>query len=380
MKKVIQTLGTALTALVLLMVLTGCSQEETVIKEAGEMMDNGQFKGAMHAILKLSDKQILASDTLMQMLATAYYAQTNFPVDNVAKNCVDLDFTPDGKYAVVKDLDDKRIKFFYYPEMVAAQAVDTPTYPFALEYSPDGKIFAVALDDNSILIYDAEKKEPIKELKGHTNRVRDIVFLNVSILYSSSNDQHVAIWNLKSGELIDKQKAHSKNIKGLALSKDRSLLATASNDGTSVVFGIKDGSVGEALIRVRHNRNYVNSVAISPDNKLLVTASGSDGAKIWDMATGNLIRQIPLKDALASVEFSDDGSLLLFGGSRGLYPVEVESGKILAMIPTRRESTWTVKLQDNDSFIAGGKTHFWKGELLRGQKLIDAANKYLAEK
>lgn len=380
MKKVIQTLGTALTALVLLMVLTGCSQEQTVIKEAGEMMDNGQFKGAMHTILKLSDKQILASDTLMQMLATAYYAQTNFPVDNVAKNCVDLDFTPDGKYAVVTDLDDKRIKFFYYPEMVAAQAVDTPTYPFALEYSPDGKIFAVALDDNSILIYDAETKEPIKELKGHTNRVRDIVFLNDSILYSSSNDQHVAIWNLKSGELIDKQKAHSKNIKGLALSKDRSLLATASNDGTSVVFGVKDGSVGEAMIRVRHNRNYVNSVAISPDNKLLVTASGSDGAKIWDMATGNLIRRIPVKDALASVEFSDDGSLLLFGGSRGLYPVEVESGKILAMIPTRRESTWTVKLQGNDSFIAGGKTHFWKGELLRGQKLIDAANKYLAEK
>lgn len=93
----------------------------------------------------------------------------------------------------------------------------------------------------------------------------------------------------------------------------------------------------------------VNALAFSPDGKLLATGSGdpsrSGEIKIWESATGRLVRDIdrPHKDAVISLAFSADGTQLASGAAdhavrlweaasgRQLRNLEAHSNHVLAV-------------------------------------------------
>jgi WD40 repeat protein len=58
----------------------------------------------------------------------------------------------------------------------------------------------------------------------------------------------------------------------------------------------------------------VSAIAFSPDSKYAVTGGDDHVAKLWDVATGQLVREFSGHKAWVSgIEFSPDGQLLLTG-------------------------------------------------------------------
>ncbi len=110
-------------------------------------------------------------------------------------------------------------------------------------------------------------------------------------------------------------RGHREGVRGLALSYDDRLLASAGLDGKVMVWQIPEG------LRIRTlegHQDGVRAVAFSPDGRYLASA-GKDGLLIlWNVALGTQEKTINLGPPLWCVAFSPNGQYLVAGGSDGL--------------------------------------------------------------
>lgn len=251
--------------LVTMVNLVSCNKDK-IITEATQYIANRDYKSAMSSILSVDDEDIVKSDTLSQLLATSYYGLKLKPVKNVALDCYDMDFAPENNMVIFTDFHNGSLNFYDFPMMKFIRSILLPDKAYNIDISPDGAIIAAAMADHTILLYDLASGRKVNTLEGHTNRVRDVKFRDNNLLFSCSNDQKIAAWDVSTGEPYWGKLQNTKNIKSLQLSKDKTKLITASNDGSACIVNAKDDNIGSEELRVIHGENYVNDAAISPDN------------------------------------------------------------------------------------------------------------------
>lgn len=370
--------GIAFTLLLSIAILVSCNNKK-VITDATDSIEKRNYKSALASILSLDDNDIIKSDTLSQMLATAYYELNLKPTREIALDCYDIDFVPDNDIIIFTDFHNNSLNFYEFPEMKFIRSILLPAKAYNIDISPDGSTIAAAMVDNTILLYDLESGRKLNTLEGHTNRVRDVVFRDNNLLFSCSNDQNIAAWNVATGEPFWDKRLNTKNIKNLQLNKDKTKLITASNDGSACIINSTDHNMGAEELRVIHGDNYVNDAAVTPDNTFLVTVSGDGYAKIWDTENGSLIKYIFLNDPLAAVDISPDGKHLLIGGQHGAYIISENDWKVISKFHGANMPIRSVKFINDSEFVLADNGRFWQGELYDIEDLIKNAREMLSD-
>jgi WD40 repeat protein len=115
---------------------------------------------------------------------------------------------------------------------------------------------------------------------------------------------------------------------GLSLSHDGRTLVTAGGDGVIRVWDVASGRMLRTLIG---HTNVAYKAVLSPNEKLIASSSRDSTARIWDFAAGReLFRLTGFKCAVKSVAFSPDGKTLAVVGNDGMLKLwDVETGKEL---------------------------------------------------
>jgi WD40 repeat protein len=170
---------------------------------------------------------------------------------------------------------------------------------FALSFSADGRTLASMDDAAQIKIRrltsadDPTSWEVQREIQGLVGHERgNVVAVSCvltpggeSVLACAKGEQRVRKWNIASGEV-------EHEFRGLA---------------------------AEPFVRA----------TLSPDGKLLVgvyRTAEMDGVVIWNVATGELVRTLPISpQALVDVSFSGDGSFLACAGINGTYILDTDN-------------------------------------------------------
>lgn len=151
----------------------------------------------------------------------------------------------------------------------------------ALAWSPDGA--RVAAGRIVITIWDVESETQVQTLEGHKGFIRDLVFSpDGRYLASACMDKTVRVWDLSTGEAL-----HTLRPQGL-------------------VIYLKSGPITNPI------GLPMSSVAFSPDGKRLATGGADRVVRMWDTATGKLLRELKgHRMSITAVAFSPDGTSLL---------------------------------------------------------------------
>jgi WD40 repeat protein len=110
------------------------------------------------------------------------------------------------------------------------------------------------------------------------------------------------------GRFIRSLKGHSGGVYSVAMSPDASTLVSSSSDQTVKIW---DAATG-ALIRTLADVEAGPAVAVSPDAAKIITGSSDHTVKIWDTQTGRLIRTLAgHSDYVAAVAVAPDGATMV---------------------------------------------------------------------
>jgi WD40 repeat protein len=144
----------------------------------------------------------------------------------------------------------------------------------------------------------------------------------------------VRLWDFASGKELATLCRMGPEVNGLAFSPDGGTLAVAAQDSTIRLFDVEGR---RELRRMKGVVESAGSLVFSPDGKMLASAvegvSRVPPIRLWDVATGELIRRLDGPRWSCTLAFSPDGKHLAAGG------IDDSEGKTLVR-PAYGKSAW----------------------------------------
>jgi WD40 repeat protein len=207
------------------------------------------------------------------------------------------------------------------PLIYAAKLTDESTQAWFARLSPNGKVLATGGDDKLLRLRDAIPGS-FRTIAGEYPCVYSTALSNDgSILATGHLDGAIRLWDYKTGKPIKELKGHNNRVWSLAFSPDGTRLISGGghwNEKTNGELRIWDTATWKSLHEITAHEDLVFQIAIAPDSKTFATCSRDADVQIWDLGTGKPIQTLRgHSGAVRTIAFSKDGARLYSGGFDG---------------------------------------------------------------
>ncbi|WP_369392171.1 TIR domain-containing protein [Streptomyces sp. CG1] len=193
--------------------------------------------------------------------------------------------------------------------------VDVETdHVWAEAFSADGSLLATANDDDTVRLWYRTTGAHVATITEHFGRVRAIAFRpDGAVLVTGCDDRKVRIVDMDGHRVTAQLDGHTDRVYAVAFAPDGSWLASASWDGTAVIW--KDGEIAH---RLTGHTGKLWTASVHPSRALLATAGDDRTVRLWNADTGEETALLTGHTGrILAVAFSPDGSLLASGGEDG---------------------------------------------------------------
>ncbi|KAG8821289.1 general transcription repressor [Serendipita sp. 411] len=184
--------------------------------------------------------------------------------------------------------------------------VEGDLYIRSVCFSPDGKYLATGAEDRQIRIWDIAKRRIRNLFEGHDQEIYSLDFSSTGhLIVSGSGDRTARIWDMETGKsrilsiegnsnpndasgdtpMNEGSAATDAGVTSVAISPDGRLVAAGSLD---TVVRLWDVQTGNLLEKLKGHRDSVYSVAFTPDGRGLVSGSLDKTLKYWELNTSAL--------------------------------------------------------------------------------------------
>jgi WD40 repeat protein/class 3 adenylate cyclase len=152
---------------------------------------------------------------------------------------------------------------------------------YGLEFTSDGRYLVAGFGlDGYLSILDGTTLENVATINAHPEYIQDVALIGNDRAISASGDATARAWDIPPLTNVHEQQAvftlrgHTGGVLSVAVSPDRSLLATAGTDGLVKLW---DAETGAELMTLFGHDRLAHTVTFSPDGRFIATASG-DGS------------------------------------------------------------------------------------------------------
>lgn len=228
---------------------------------------------------------------------------------------------------------------------------------YAAAFSPDGRYVLVGDTDAPAKLWHIEENRVVYSWQNTPEQAGTTTAVGFSAdgkIAATCEEDIVVLWDMATGEPL-RNLSFPVRIKTLALSPKGDFLLLALDDRRAVYFDVvanrvvhmfqHDGSAVNSPIT-----QLINAVAISPSGKYALTGGDDYTARLWNLETGEEIRQWKHENAVNIVSFYPRGGYVITGAGNGqthLWNIKSGGKKY-----TLRTSVWpeTLPLPDFPSF------------------------------
>ena len=183
-----------------------------------------------------------------------------------------------------------------------------PTISHALEIeestvSPDGKLLAIAYDDNTISVFSLDSGLLLQKLQFHTDSIQTINFNHDgSRLLSGSWGDYVVLWNVQTGNIIKKKKMPDTVMHAFFAANDENIILSIDETGLLIY----DSKLSKKL-----KSFYVNDNLQTSKNKQLLVGQNGQGVSIVNLDAQELLFDAPEDSYDNDMYFSDDNKIVV---------------------------------------------------------------------
>lgn len=192
---------------------------------------------------------------------------------------------------------------------------------WSVDFSPDGKKMVTTSNDGTARLWDVATGKELSRFAPSARIFTTAGFLpdGRSIVVGGPGDT-LWLWDTETNREVRQYKGLAGGAWGLDVSTDGKFVVTADDKGAKL-FDLQTGE----LLRDFEQSVVASPATISPDGQLVATANGDKTARILDVATGKELRRI--NASVPWVAFSPDGKLL-FSGSGSIGQLwDVQTGE-----------------------------------------------------
>ncbi|MFQ5622327.1 MAG: c-type cytochrome [Paracoccaceae bacterium] len=222
----------------------------------------------------------------------------------------------------------------------------------AIDVSPDGQAVLTASFDYSVGLW--HNRKPVW-LEGHDAAANSVVFVDDRRAASGGDDFAILVWDLRTHE-ARRLRGHEGKIASLAVSPDRSRLASASWDGSIGLWDLNGDAPPRFL--TGHTAN-VNAVAFTRDGRRLYSASADGTILQWDLASGRATHVV-LRHGFGvnTLVLNEDERWLAYGAvDGGTRFVDLDTNAVLADLTLDRRPILAMDYSPRRRQLAVGDGH-----------------------
>ncbi len=196
----------------------------------------------------------------------------------------------------------------------------------------DGKSVLSASTDGTIKLWDLTTGKSIRTLRGHVGAVHSAcITRNGMIAVSGGEDNTVRVWDVLANRLLRSFAGHDGEVWSVSLSEDTRYAVSASNDKTIKLWEMTTVSFLGLLNEMKGHGESVNSVVFNIDGQFVLSGSTDKTIKLWQPHTGKCIRTFTgHDDAVTSVCFSCDSKYAMSGSLDSTVKLwDIQTGECL---------------------------------------------------
>ena len=165
---------------------------------------------------------------------------------------------------------------------------------------PDGRRALTGSWDRTIGVWDLETGQQLRRITGVADELGATVAVSPDgrrALFATSNDFAVRLWNLETGEFIDRMEGHTAHVWRLGFSTDGRRAVSSTMDKTVRVWALPSGRPLNAEPTVVEEAHFlghdadVDMAAVSPDGRRVLSGSKDGTMILWDRETHQQIHR-----------------------------------------------------------------------------------------
>ena len=260
-------------------------------------------------------------------------------------NITDLKFSPDGRYLISASVDKTARVWEVSSGYEVRQFAGHTDWVNSAVFSPDGKFVLTGSQDNTARLWRADLSYQPGQFVGDIDSVLSAQFSpDGKQIVTGGRDNTVRVWDAETNEQLFAYTGYTSSVYSVQFSSDGRQILTASSDGTVRLI---DTSTGTELKRFQPTAmsaasgpntpiapiQPLYSAAFSPDGRYVLAGGDDNSAHLWDLTTGQELRQFHGKDSVWSVGFSPDSKTILIGSLDGTVALwDTQSGQLQRQI------------------------------------------------